>query len=155
MITENALILLTIGQTASYTRRIGDVDVALYALITGDENPLHIDQSYATSTSLGQRTVPTMLVLGLAETAFARTIPGICGFIRQQQIETQEPVFIDDEITITISILSIDTPNSQIVCSVSAARNDSTIVFTGTTVLDIRALPPIPEDSSIQSSSML
>jgi 3-hydroxybutyryl-CoA dehydratase len=155
MITENALVQLSIGQTASYTRKIGDADVALYALVTGDENPLHLDQSYADSTPLGQRTVPITLVLGLAEAAFARTIPGICGFIRQQQIETQESVFIDDEITITISILSIDTLNSQIVCSISVARDDSTIVLTGTTVLDIRALPPLPEDTSIQSSSML
>jgi acyl dehydratase len=46
---------IQLGQTATYSSTVGDKEVRLFAAVSGDVNPLHLDQAYAATTPFGER----------------------------------------------------------------------------------------------------
>jgi 3-hydroxybutyryl-CoA dehydratase len=142
MVADDSVFPPQIGQTASYSRFVSDADVALFALVTGDEHPLHLDVSYAAATHFARRIVPTMLLNGIIEAACAKTIPGIRGIFSSQALTFPAPAYIDDEITVAITVTSVTHDARQMVCQVVANRSDGTIAVSGETNFAIEDLPP-------------
>ena len=67
---------LTIGQTASYSKQITEQDVILFAALSGDANPIHLDEDYARTTQFGERIAHGMLTGALVSAAIATKLPG-------------------------------------------------------------------------------
>jgi len=147
--TYDALASYTPGATATYTRPLRDADVALFALITGDQHPLHLDQQYASDTRFGRRVIPTALISGIVEVALATTIPGMQGMVRHQTLEYPALAFIDDEITVTITVLATNAATATICCGIAATNQDGALVARGETCLAIEHLPAVTEDDAL------
>ena len=130
------------GQLATYSRTIKDADIALFALITGDAHPLHLDQHYAATTAFGRRVVPVTLISGVIEAALAITIPGMQGMVRCQSLEYPAPLFVDETITVVIEHCFTNTADARIECKVTATSAAGVVVARGTTHLTIANLPP-------------
>ena len=64
------------GMTAAYAKTISEADVVLYAGLTGDVNPLHLDQEYARRTQFEGRVAHGMLTAGLISAVIGEQLPG-------------------------------------------------------------------------------
>src|SRR3712207_9400791 len=67
---------LSVGQKASFAKTITESDIVLFAAVTGDTNPMHLDAEYAKDTIFGERIAHGMLAAGLITTVLGTQLPG-------------------------------------------------------------------------------
>ncbi|MBI5030613.1 MAG: MaoC family dehydratase [Chloroflexi bacterium] len=97
----------SVGQTASFSKTITEKDVATFAEISGDKNPVHLDEAYAQQTRFGKRIAHGTLTIGLISAVLGNQLPGHGTVYMSQSIKFLKPVYFDDTITATVEILSI------------------------------------------------
>jgi 3-hydroxybutyryl-CoA dehydratase len=136
-----------VGHTATVQRTISDGDVALFALITGDHHPLHLDDHYASTTPFGQRIVPVALVSGIIEAALAATIPGKYAIIHEHALTFPQPLPVEDTMAITITVTALNVVAAQAHCRVVATRNDGAEIACGQVTLHLADVPPTDDDA--------
>jgi 3-hydroxybutyryl-CoA dehydratase len=98
---------LTIGKTAEFAKTITDADVMAFAEVTGDFNPVHVDEAAAAKTRFGGRIAHGMLSAGLVSAAIGNRLPGAGSIYLGQTLRFTLPVRIDDTITATITVTEI------------------------------------------------
>jgi 3-hydroxybutyryl-CoA dehydratase len=92
------------GMSAKISRIIGEEDIVAFAEVTGDKNPIHLDVEYAASSIFGQRICHGMLVAGLISAVFGCHFPGNGWVYVNQSLQFRGPVFIGEEVTITVTV---------------------------------------------------
>ena len=95
---------ITIGQTASYSRRIGEREIMLFAEASGDVNPLHLDRAYAAGTSFGEPIAHGILSASLISAAVALKLPGPGAVYVSQDLRFLRPVKAGDQLTATLTV---------------------------------------------------
>ena len=95
---------LTVGDAYSWTRTITAEDVAGFAEVTGDDNPLHLDQDYAASTEFGHTVVHGVYLLGLASKVLGRDFPGHGSVAVSLSAKFLRPVPVGSEVTIEVQV---------------------------------------------------
>ena len=98
---------LYVGQTASSAKTISETDVYLFAGITGDFNPMHVNEEFARQTQFKGRIVHGMLSVGLLSGLMAMQLPGPGSIYLGQEIKFLKPVRIGDTITSTVTVIEI------------------------------------------------
>lgn len=93
-----------LGYTASYSKQITDEMVRTFADISGDHNPMHVDDEFAKRSRFGQRIAHGMLVAGIISRSLAHELPGRGGVYLGQTLKFVNPVFINDTITVEMKI---------------------------------------------------
>jgi acyl dehydratase len=120
-----------IGQRATWSRTISAEDVALYARISGDLNPLHFDADFATRTRAGGLIVQGGLTTGLFNALVAMELPGPGSVFLSQSWEYPAPVYIGDTVVAEAEVIEArsDKPITRLRCV--ARRDDGTEVLRG------------------------
>ena len=95
-----------IGQTATFSRKIGEREILLYAAASGDVNPVHLDAEYAAGTIFGERIAQGMMTGAVISAALALVLPGPGTIYLGQNLKFWLPVKIDDEITVQLEVTS-------------------------------------------------
>jgi acyl dehydratase len=95
---------ITIGQTASYSKTVSEQDIQLFAIISGDANPVHLDEAYASGTQFQGRIAHGMLTGALVSAAIATKLPGPGSVYLGQSLRFRAPVKIDDHITVKLEV---------------------------------------------------
>ena len=95
---------LAVGMQASYTRIVGDGDIQAYAVVTGDDNPMHLDETFAAATQFNGRIAHGMLTAGYLSAIFGTRLPGPGCIYVSQTLNFRAPVRIGDEVTATVVI---------------------------------------------------
>ena len=90
---------LSIGQRATFSKTISESDVYLFAGVTGDVNPAHINESYASETHFKTRIAHGMLSAGLISAVLGTQLPGPGSIYLSQTLQFIAPVHIGDTIT--------------------------------------------------------
>lgn len=98
---------LTVGKTAEFAKTITEADVTMFAGVTGDFNPVHIDAVAAAKTRFGGRIAHGMLSAGLISAAIANKLPGPGSIYLGQTLKFTLPVRIGDTVTATITVTEI------------------------------------------------
>jgi len=106
---------LKVGQKASLTKTITEEDLKHFIAITGDTNPLHVNESFAKQTFFGQRIAHGMLSASLFSTLVGMHIPGVGAIYKSQTLEFLLPVFIGDTLCAWFEIVGIDQEKEEIV----------------------------------------
>lgn len=96
-----------VGDTASFSRTWTDEDVQNFASISGDVNPLHMNDEYAKTTQFGRRLVHGMLLGSLCSQFVGMYIPGKRCLYLSQTLIFKKPVFIGDTVIVTGTITAI------------------------------------------------
>jgi 3-hydroxybutyryl-CoA dehydratase len=113
---------LQVGQSASYERTISDADVREFALISGDSNPVHLDEAYAQTTRFKGRIVHGMLPVTFVSTVLGTKLPGAGAIFMGASFRFKAPVRIGDTVVATCTIREINAPKGRVsfdcVCSV-------------------------------------
>lgn len=97
-----------VGQHASFTKTFTEDDVQRFIEITGDVNPLHVDEEFAAGTPFGRRVLHGMLTASIFSTMVGMLLPGTGAIYRSQTIRFLLPVYIDETVTAHFVIRSID-----------------------------------------------
>ena len=129
------------GERASFTKTITELDVTTFATITGDLNPLHLDDEYAHKGRFGQRVAHGMLTAGLISAVLGNRLPGPGSIYLSQQIEFLAPVFIGDTITAVVEVTEWREDKRIITLKTDCHNQDLKDVLTGKAVLLVD--PPV------------
>lgn len=95
---------LQIGESFKFTRFISEDDVRTFAEITGDDNPIHVDDAYASNTRFGRKIVHGVLLLGIISKVLGRDFPGHGSIAVALSARFLRPVPVGSEITVEVKI---------------------------------------------------
>ena len=96
-----------VGDTAETTRKIEQADIDAFAQVTGDHNPVHVDEAFAQQTRFGRRIAHGMLTASLISSVLANKLPGEGSVYLGQTLQFVAPVFPGDEVTARVTVKEV------------------------------------------------
>ena len=123
---------IQLGQTATYSSTIGDTEVQLFAAVSGDVNPLHLDQAYAETTPFGERIAHGMLTGGLISAAIAMELPGPGTVYRSQSLKFRAPVKLGDTLTVRLEVTDKQDRGPAVTLDCKVYNQHDKLVASGT-----------------------
>jgi 3-hydroxybutyryl-CoA dehydratase len=122
------------GHTASFLKTITDADVRAFAAVSGDTNPIHLDDQYAALTRFGRRLVHGIFLGALVSKVLGTIFPGPGAIYMSQQMTFVAPVYVGDKVEVRVKVENKRPDNKQITLTTSVfARGKE--AMSGTAVL--------------------
>jgi len=118
---------LSVGMTSSFEKTILAKDIDAFAKITGDTNPVHLDEKYAATTPFKARIAHGMMSAGLISTVLGTQLPGPGCIYLDQQIKFRAPVFIEDTVVATVTIEEINQRRGRVTLKTQCFVNDKLV----------------------------
>jgi len=137
---------LSVGDAAQFTKTISESDVYLYAGVTGDFNPAHINEEYAKNTFFKTRIVHGMLSVGFISTILGNRLPGPGTIYISQEVNFLAPVYIGDTITASAEVLDINLEKNKVTLKTSCVNQNGARVLDGQAVVS----PPKPINDNVE-----
>lgn len=106
---------MRIGQSASTSKTITEADVVLFAGVSTDFNPAHLDEEYAKTTQFGGRIAHGMLSVGLISAVLGNKLPGPGTIYLGQTLKFRAPVHIGDTVTATVTVKELIVEKNRVV----------------------------------------
>jgi 3-hydroxybutyryl-CoA dehydratase len=125
------------GMRETLMRTVMDDDVLDFARISGDQNPIHLSDSYASQTRFGQRIAHGLYTASLISAVLGTRLPGPGAIYRSQTLHFHAPVKIGDVVTVIVEVVELITEGRK-------ARLHCEALVDGKVVLDGEALVSIP-----------
>ncbi|MEE4270707.1 MAG: MaoC/PaaZ C-terminal domain-containing protein [Thermoanaerobaculales bacterium] len=122
---------IEVGQTATYSKTVADRDLRLFAVISGDVNPVHLDEEYARTTPFKGRIAHGMITGALVSAALALKLPGPGTIYLGQNLSFRKPVYIGDTLTVTLQVTEKRDDKQFISIGCEVANQDQEMVATG------------------------
>lgn len=101
------ILELKVGDTAEFSKTVSESDVYLYAGVTGDFNPAHINEVYAQQTFFKTRIAHGMLTAGFISTILGTRLPGPETIYLKQELSLMAPVRIGDTVMAKVEVIEI------------------------------------------------
>lgn len=130
--------IIEVGASAQVSRQIVDADVRAFAELTGDRNPVHLDDAFAATTRFGKRIVHGAFQAGMISSVLGLQLPGPGCLYLAQSLQFKAPVYIGDTVTAEVIVLSV-RDDKPIVKLSTICRNQS-----GDTVAEGEAVMFVP-----------
>jgi 3-hydroxybutyryl-CoA dehydratase len=105
---------IKVGMSASYSQTITDADIKDFSGISGDKNPVHMDEIYAKESRFERRIAHGMLSASFFSALFGTQLPGHGCVYVGQELKFRKPVYIGDTVTATIEVTSVDINRRRI-----------------------------------------
>ena len=132
----NGLFLedLKVGQSAMFGRTVTDADIAAFAGVSGDTNPIHLHDGFARTTRFGKRIAHGMLSGSFISTVIGTKLPGPGAVYISQTMAFMAPVMIGDTITAVATVTAIDEKRRRVTLK-TQCFNDEKVVIDGEAVV--------------------
>lgn len=131
---------IAVGQEAELSKTVTDADVMAFARVTGDFNPVHVDEIAAARSRFGGRIAHGMLSAGFISAAIADKLPGPSSIYLSQTLRFTLPVRIGDTITVHLRVTELTEPKRRVKLS-TICRNQN-----GEMVIEGEALVLVPDE---------
>jgi len=139
-----------VGETAEFAKTLAESDLAMFCAISGDFDPIHVDEEYAGRTVFGRRIAHGILSMSLLSTVSAiisrraveRGSQGASVSMGFDRIRFLKPVFIGDTLTARYTIRELDPVRSRSRSLVEVRNQHGDVVVTGEHLM--KWLPPQP-----------
>lgn len=141
--TGKNILELHVGQTAEFSKTVSESDIYLYAGVTGDFNPAHINEVYAGQTFFKTRIAHGMLTAGFISTILGTKLPGPGTIYLKQELNFLAPVRIGDTVTARVEVIEIIGEKNRVRLTTTCVNQE------GTKVLDGEALVSPPKASGV------
>tara|TARA_R110002072_G_scaffold92854_5_gene206292 strand:- start:2566 stop:3009 length:444 start_codon:yes stop_codon:yes gene_type:complete len=128
---------LEIGQSATLVRHVDDATLQAFAEVSGDYNPLHLDEDYARRTPFRGRIAHGALIASFLSGVLGNELPGPGAIFVRMDIGFQRPVRLGDTVEATATVQAID-PKTRIVTMDCACTVDGDIAMTATATVMVR-----------------
>ncbi|MDR1677280.1 MAG: MaoC family dehydratase [Deltaproteobacteria bacterium] len=123
---------ITIGQVAQKTTAITKEMIREFALVTGDDNPVHLDETFAATGSFFKRCVAHgMISASLIASLLGSELPGHGTIYVSQNFEFKAPVFPGDKVTVHLQVLEKDEKSKKIKLQTTVTNQDGILVIDG------------------------
>ena len=114
---------LSLGQSAEISHTVTDADIRAFAAVSGDNNPVHLDEDYAAATPFKTRIAHGMLSAGYISAVLGTRLPGPGAIYISQTMNFKRPVRIGDEVITRATVSAIDSEKARVtlatVCEVA------------------------------------
>jgi 3-hydroxybutyryl-CoA dehydratase len=124
-----------IGDAVTFSKTITEADIVLFAGVSGDTYPLHLDAEYAKTTRFGQRVAHGMLSASLLSTVSGLMLGTPGGLYVEQTLRFRRPVFIGDTLTARSELVKIDVEKRRLHCATTIVNQRGKTVVDGASVL--------------------
>ena len=121
---------LEIGMNRVLQRKITQNDILLFSKISGDENPVHLDEEYAQQTIFGRRIAHGMLTASLISAVIAEQLPGHGTIYLSQTLKFIRPVLPGQLVTTTVRVTHIEYSNRRVTLDCEC-KVDEKVVLAG------------------------
>jgi len=129
------MITLKPGDKASRTQIITPEMVQAYADLSGDTNPVHLDDHYAAKTVFGRRIAHGMIAAGLISATLANDLPGQGTIYLSQKLVFKAPVYPGDEITVTVEVRNVRDDKPIVTLSTICTNQHGELVLDGEAIV--------------------
>ena len=126
---------MKIGDTASMAKTVTECDIYQFAGITGDFNPMHINEEYAAGTFFKGRIAHGMLSAGFISAVIGTKLPGTGCIYISQTLNFKAPVRIGDTITTTAEVVELLVEKNRVRLKATCTNQDGTLVTDGEAVM--------------------
>jgi 3-hydroxybutyryl-CoA dehydratase len=131
---------LKVGDSAQISKTITETDINDFAKVTGDFNPLHLDQAYAEKTIFKGRIAHGLLSVGLLSNVLGNILPGHGTIYLSQEVKFLAPVRIGDTISAKVEVVELIPEKNRVKFRTACVNQEGKIVVEGTAW----AMPPVP-----------
>lgn len=128
---------LSVGQSARRAHRVTEADVDAFAAVSGDHNPVHMDEAFAKTTRFGGRIAHGMLAAGYVSAVLGNELPGPGAVYVSQSLRFRRPVRIGDEVVTRVAVAAIDEAKGRVTL-------ETTCEVDGKAVVDGEAVVVVP-----------
>ena len=126
---------LKIGDAAEFSKTVSETDVYLYAGVSGDLNPAHINESYAANTFFKTRIAHGMLSAGFISAVLGTQLPGPGSIYMRQELNFRAPVRIGDTVTARAEVIEINLEKNRVRLQTTCVNQDGKLVLDGEAVV--------------------
>lgn len=127
---------IKVGDKAQVTKAFSAEDVANFAELSTDKNPIHLDKEYAEQTFFKRNIVHGILISSLISSALGTQLPGEGSIYMSQELKFLKPVYIGEECTAEVEVLSKRDDKQIIVMKTTVTTNNGqTEVISGEAVM--------------------
>ena len=130
MIAGKTIDMLKVGDAAEFAKTVTETDIYLYAGITGDFNPAHVNEQYARNTFFKTRIAHGMLTAGFISAIIANQLPGPGTIYLNQNLSFLAPVRIGDTITGRVEVLELMEKN-RVRLKTTCTNQEGVVVLSG------------------------
>jgi 3-hydroxybutyryl-CoA dehydratase len=126
---------IAVGERAEFTKTISESDIYLFAGVTGDLNPAHINETYAKTTFFKTRIAHGMLLAGFISAVIAMQLPGPGTIYLHQNLDFKAPAKIGDTITAQVEITEIVKEKKHVRLKTTCTNQDGKVILDGEAVV--------------------
>jgi 3-hydroxybutyryl-CoA dehydratase len=126
---------IAMGDIAEFAKTVSEGDIYQYAGISGDFNPVHVNEAYAGKTFFKGRIAHGMLSAGFISNVLGNQLPGPGSVYIRQELNFLAPVRIGDTITARITVIGIDVEKNRVTLKTECINQDGITVIDGQAVL--------------------
>ena len=119
---------LEIGMSRTLERKITQNDILLFSKVSGDQNPVHLDEEYAQQTIFGRRIAHGMLTASLISAVIAEQLPGHGTVYLSQTLKFMRPVLPSQLVTITVKVTNIIYSNRRVTLDCRCKVNEKVVL---------------------------
>ena len=135
--SEHTFEDLFVGQKVTFSEKIDELLLTDFAKLSGDFNPLHMDEDYALNTNFEKRVCHGMLLASFFSQLVGMYLPGKNSLYFSQSLNFRNPCFVDDEVTIAGEITEKKS-NTRIITIKTTISRGTTIIIDGTAKVIVR-----------------
>ncbi len=119
---------ISVGMTGEFEKQVTDKDVRAFADITGDHNPLHLDDDYAKDSIFGERISHGMLIAGHISAVFGYVFPGPGWIYLNQSLQFRAPVKIGAVVKTRVEVVACDAEKKIVEFATECAVGDKIVL---------------------------
>ena len=116
------------GMSASFGKTVSEADIVMFAGVSGDTNPVHLNQAFAEQTPFKARIAHGMLSAGFISTVFGTKLPGPGSIYMSQSLRFKAPVKIGDTVTATCTVTEVVLEKRRAVFSTVCKVGDTVVI---------------------------
>jgi 3-hydroxybutyryl-CoA dehydratase len=119
---------LSVGQSAERIHAVTEADITAFAAVSGDTNPLHLDEAYAARTPFKGRIAHGMLGASYLSAVLGTELPGPGAVYLSQNLRFRRPIRIGDVVTVRVRVAAIDTAKARVTLETTCLVDDKAAV---------------------------
>ncbi len=130
--TDDAILYyledLSVGMTATYARTVTDADIVLFAGVSGDTNPIHLNQEYASGTMFQGRIAHGIMTAAFISAVLGTRLPGPGAVYMSQNLRFKAPVRVGDTVTARATITDVISEKRRVALNTVCTIGDKVVV---------------------------
>ncbi|MBX3454617.1 MaoC family dehydratase [Ferrovibrio sp.] len=119
---------ISVGMSAEYSKTVTEADIRLFAEVSGDTNPVHMNQDFAAHTIFKGRIAHGMLGAALISTVFGTKLPGPGAIYLSQDLRFKAPVRIGDTVVAKVTAVDVNTARRRVKFACECRVGDTVVI---------------------------